>query len=199
MAARDNSRKDTVGWIKRARSGLAFQPLFESLPVSRYVENVLPGSEFRGRGMSFLNDSAPNCDHDSRRFKERLPVPHLLDGLRILVLEDEFLIAMDVEQLCRDHGAGEVVVARDLAEIDGRKVATQFDAAIVDLMLGGISTLEFAAGLRETGVPFVFASGYSDPDEIKASFPGVRLVTKPYSGEDLVEAVALAYGRGFPG
>ncbi|WP_411910207.1 response regulator [Mesorhizobium sp. CO1-1-4] len=149
--------------------------------------------------MSFLNDNAPNCDHDSPRFKEQLPVPRLLDGLRILVLEDEFLIAMDVEQLCRDHGAGEVVVARDLTEIDGRDVATQFDAAIVDLMLGGASTLEFAAGLRETGVPFVFASGYSDADEIKASFPGVRLVTKPYSGEDLVEAVALAYGRGAPG
>ncbi|MGX5826250.1 response regulator [Mesorhizobium sp. 43Arga] len=150
-------------------------------------------------GMSFLNDSAPNSDHDSPRFKERLPVTHLLDGLRILVLEDEFLIAMDVEQLCRDHGAGEVVIARDLAEVDGGKIAMQFDAAIVDLMLGGASTLEFAAGLRETGVPFVFASGYSDADEIKLSFPGVRLVTKPYSGEDLVEAVALAYGRGSAG
>ncbi|MEI9418173.1 response regulator [Mesorhizobium sp. Cs1321R2N1] len=126
-------------------------------------------------------------------------MPQLLDGLRILVLEDEYLIAMDVEQLCRDHGASEVVVARDLAEVDGRKVATDFDTAIVDLVLGGASTLEFAAGLREAGVPFVFASGYSDADEIKASFPGVRLVTKPYSGEDLVEAVALAYGHGSPG
>ncbi|MER9331696.1 response regulator [Mesorhizobium sp. M0152] len=120
---------------------------------------------------------------------------HLLDGLRILVLEDEFLIAMDVEQLCRDHGAGEVVIARDLAEIDDRKVVTQFDAAVVDLMLGGVSTLGFAAGLREAGMPFVFASGYSDAEEIKVSFPGVRLVAKPYSGEDLVEAVALACGR----
>src|SRR6476469_6347138 len=98
--------------------------------------------------MSFLNDNTRNSDHDSRPFKEPSPVPTLLDGLRILVLEDEFLIAMDVEQLCRDHGAQEVVIARDLTEIDDRKVATQFDAAIVDLMLGGTSTLEFAAGLR---------------------------------------------------
>ncbi|TPK85345.1 response regulator [Mesorhizobium sp. B2-4-12] len=149
--------------------------------------------------MSFLNDNAPNCDHDSGRLMERLPVPHLLDGLRILVLEDEFLIAMEVEQLCRDHGANEVVVARDLTEVDGRKIALQFDVAIVDLMLGGASTLEFAAGLRETGVPFVFASGYSDAHEIQVSFPEVRLVSKPYSGQDLVEAVALAYGRGSPG
>ena len=126
-------------------------------------------------------------------------MPPLLDGLRILVLEDEFLIAMDVEQLCRDHGAGEVVIARDLAEIDGRQVATHFDAAIVDLMLGATSTLDFASGLRAAGVPFVFASGYSDPDEIKASFPGVRLVGKPYSGDDLMQAVAAACGRAAPG
>ncbi|RVD18857.1 MULTISPECIES: response regulator [unclassified Mesorhizobium] len=122
-------------------------------------------------------------------------MPTLLDGLRILVLEDEFLIAMDVEQLCRDHGADEVVIARDLTEVDGREVATRFDAAIVDLMLGGASTIDFASGLRAAGIPFVFASGYSDVDEIKASFPGVRVVGKPYSGEDLVQAVAAACGR----
>ncbi|QPC90544.1 response regulator [Mesorhizobium sp. INR15] len=122
-------------------------------------------------------------------------VPLLLDGLRILVLEDEFLIAMDVEQLCRDHGAREVTIARDLTEMGERDIATRFDAAIVDLMLGGVSTLDFAAGLRNAGLPFVFASGYSDAEEIKASFPGIRLVAKPYSGEDLVEAVASACGR----
>jgi DNA-binding response OmpR family regulator len=122
-------------------------------------------------------------------------VPPLLEGLRILVLEDEFLIAMDVEQLCRDHGANDVVIARALAEIDEQKVVGEFDAAIVDLMLGGTSTLDFASRLRQSGLPFVFASGYSDPDEIKGSFPGIRLVTKPYSGTDLVEALAAACGR----
>lgn len=155
----------------------------------------MQGSRFPVGHMSFLNDSSPNNDHESLRFKESLPVPPLLDGMRVLVLEDEFLIAMDVEQLCRDNGAGEVMIARDLAEIDGLQITTQFDAAIVDLMLGGASTLEFAAGLREAGVPFVFASGYSDADEIKASFPGVRLVGKPYSGEDLIQALAAACGR----
>jgi CheY-like chemotaxis protein len=145
--------------------------------------------------MSFLNDIPRNSDHDSGRFKESLTVPPLLDGLRILVLEDEFLIAMDVEQLCRDNGAAEVEIARDLTEIDGREVGAQFDAAIVDLMLGGTSTLEFAFGLRQAGVPFVFASGYTDASEIKASFPGVKLIGKPYSGEDLVQALAEACGR----
>ena len=120
----------------------------------------------------------------------------LLDGLRILVLEDEFLIAADVEQLCRDYGAGEVVVAGDLAEIEPEHVAAQFDAAIVDLMLSGASTLGFASRLRESGLPFIFASGHSEVDELKTAFPEIRLVSKPFSGEDLVEAVAAACGRG---
>ncbi|MBZ9852086.1 response regulator [Mesorhizobium sp. CA14] len=125
-------------------------------------------------------------------------MPALLDGLRILVLEDEFLIALDIEQLCRDHGAAEVTIAREITEINGEALSPRFDAAVVDLMLAGVSTLDFAARLRSEGLPFVFASGYSDSDEIKDAFPDIRLVTKPFSGDDLVEAVALACGRAAP-
>lgn len=118
----------------------------------------------------------------------------LLDGLRVLVLEDEFLIAMDVEQLCRDNGAADVTIARDLAEIDlGGPLV--FDVAIVDLMLDGVSTLGFAAHLRERGIPFVFASGYSNLEELAVGFPGVPFVQKPYSSTDLVEAVVAASRR----
>ncbi|MGC3974971.1 MAG: hypothetical protein QM771_11380 [Nitrospira sp.] len=59
-----------------------------------------------------------------------------------------------------------------LGEIDGQALPARFDAAVVDLMLGGVSTLDFAARLRSEGVPFVFASGYSDSDDIKAFVPG---------------------------
>lgn len=122
-------------------------------------------------------------------------VPPLLDGLRILVLEDEFLIAMDVEQLCRDHGASDVVIVRHLSEIDPDGIDARFDAAIVDLRLGSVSTLDFARLLREHDVPFVFASGYGDADELAVSFPGIALVGKPYAGADLIEAVAAACAR----
>ncbi len=118
----------------------------------------------------------------------------LLDGLRILVLEDEALIAMDVEQLCLEHGASHVTVLGDLAEISAEAAATGFDAAILDLMLGGVSTLDFARQLRDREVPFVFASGYSGTEELKQAFPDVTLVNKPYSGIDLVEAVARSCG-----
>jgi DNA-binding response OmpR family regulator len=116
----------------------------------------------------------------------------LLDGMRILVLEDEFLIAMDVEQLCRDHGARDVTIFRSLEGLDPSAVAGH-DAAIIDVMLDGTSTLDFARNLHARGMPFVFASGYADSEEISRSFPGVTLVGKPYSGDDLIAAVASAY------
>jgi CheY-like chemotaxis protein len=118
-----------------------------------------------------------------------------LKGCRIIVLEDEFLIAMDVEQICRDNGATHVAIVRDLDDID-LETAQSFDAAIVDVMLGGSSTLEFAAGLLDAAIPFVFASGYTDNQELATKFPSVELISKPYSGDDLVGALARAIQTG---
>lgn len=115
----------------------------------------------------------------------------MLEGLRILVLEDEFLIAMDVEQLCRDHGARDVSIARSLEEVG----EADFDAAIIDVLLGDVSTLDFAAKLQEAGTPFVFASGYTDNGEVAKRFPDIAMIGKPYSGNDLVGAVLTACGR----
>jgi CheY-like chemotaxis protein len=138
-------------------------------------------------GQEFASTNRPS-------FQGVICLPALLDGLRILVLEDEALIAMDVEQLCRDGGAADVTVARDLDEIDLEGMAS-FDVAIVDLSLGGRSTLGLATLFRDRRIPFVFASGYSSQEEMAADFPGVPLVPKPYSGVDLVEAVAAVSGR----
>ena len=118
-------------------------------------------------------------------------MPALLNGLRVLLLEDEVLIAMDVEKLCLDNGAATVKTVRDLAETEAANPAL-FDIAIVDLRLGGQSTLGFARRLNEMDISFIFASGYTDIEEIAQEFPGVIFVPKPYSGNDLIDAVAVA-------
>ena len=125
-------------------------------------------------------------------FQEIFRLSGMLEGLKILLLEDEFLIAMDVEQLCLDHGAASVIAARSLDDLGD---TLDFDAAIVDLLLGGISTFDFADRLKDAGKPFVFASGYSDDAEVGKRFPGVTMVGKPYAGNDLIAAVAVACGR----
>ncbi|MGD9914497.1 MAG: response regulator [Rhizobiaceae bacterium] len=119
----------------------------------------------------------------------------LLDGLTVLVLEDEFLIAMDVEHLCTEHGAAAVHVVATMSKAVLADLP-RFDVGIIDLMLDGQSTLPFADELKAQGIPFVFASGYPDRKEFAERFPGVAIVTKPYSGEDLIEAAAAAHRSG---
>ncbi len=116
-----------------------------------------------------------------------------LDGLHILLVEDEYLIALDVETICLDHGATQVTIAGRLAELQDRSLTDGVDAAIVDLMINGVPTLNFAARLQQQGIPFIFATGHMMTDDIRARFPHVELVEKPYSGDDLVRALAAAH------
>jgi DNA-binding NarL/FixJ family response regulator len=119
-----------------------------------------------------------------------------LQGMRVLVMEDEYLIAMDVEQLCRDHGAEDVIILRKLEELGGNPIATHgFDAAIIDIRLGGETTLDFARQLTEQRVPFIIATGYSESETLLETFPDVTVVGKPYAGDALIEAIRGAIER----
>ncbi len=109
------------------------------------------------------------------------------------MLEDELLIAMDVEQTCLDHGADMVTIMRSLEDLGENPFGDhQFDCAILDLRLGGSSTICFAEQLRARLVPFVFATGLSDASEITRKFPDVAIASKPYSGEDLIGMLIAA-------
>lgn len=119
-----------------------------------------------------------------------------LAGMRILVMEDEYLIAMDVEQICRDHGAEDVLILRNLDEFERDPTTVEeFHAAIVDVMLSGVPTLDFAKRLSERRVPFVFATGFSKSEEMFSHFPEVQVVGKPYSGSTLIAAMTAAINR----
>lgn len=119
-----------------------------------------------------------------------------LAGKSVLVLEDEFLIAMDVEQLCHDNGARQVSIAKNLGEAGAVGYASgAIDIAILDVMLGNQPTFEFARRLVDHGVPFVFATGYTDPGIVAREFPGVEMVTKPYAATELVGALSAAIRR----
>jgi DNA-binding response OmpR family regulator len=121
-----------------------------------------------------------------------------LAGFRILILEDEYLIAMDVEQLCRDHGAEDAILIGDLDALEAELAGRRFDVAVIDAMLNGRSTLDFARQLQERDIPFVFATGYDDAAERFADFPGVPVVGKPYGGRELIKAIASVVGREAP-
>ncbi len=113
-----------------------------------------------------------------------------LEGLRVLVVEDESLIAIDVEQRCRDSGASGVTIVSTPARLDGD--VEFFDAAIVEVVLRGASTAGFARSLMRRGIPFVFGTAHADHQQLFREFPGVAVVSKPYGGADLVVTLARA-------
>jgi len=122
-----------------------------------------------------------------------------LAGKRILVMEDEHLIAMDVELLCREHGAAEVVLVHALDEAGAMLAADAApDAGILDVALAGQPTFGVARELAARGIPFVFATGHADAEGLFDDFPDVAVIGKPFAGRALMEALAAAIARTGP-
>jgi CheY-like chemotaxis protein len=116
-----------------------------------------------------------------------------LAGLRVLIVEDEFLIAMDVEQTCLEQGAAEVTIMRTVGEVnDALAQGRRYDIAILDLTVSGESTLDLAGGLRGASIPFIFATGYPDNPHITQAHPDAIVVAKPFMDSALVNALQSA-------
>ncbi len=112
-----------------------------------------------------------------------------LSGRRVLVVEDEALVAMLVEDALLDAGA-EVVgpvatVAEALQLLKGRLP----EAAVLDLNLAGETSTPVADELARRGVPFVVATGYG-ADGLPPGHANVPVLAKPYDPADLTAALA---------
>jgi CheY-like chemotaxis protein len=116
-----------------------------------------------------------------------------LDGANVLLLEDEFLIAMDAEQILKDLGAAKVEIAGTLADAERLAEGGRFDLAMLDVNINGQVSFPLAENLWRRGVAVVFATGY----EMKShGFPEFAVcVTKPYTGANLRKVFSMALGR----
>lgn len=126
-----------------------------------------------------------------------------LDGTRILVAEDEAVIAMMVEDTLIDAGAlvlGPVISVRDaLQMVEVAMGDGGITAAVLDVQLGDGKVLRVADALRARGVPFLFATGY-DGHPALDSHRGVPVLCKPYNPEDLIRVVGeLCHARASAG
>ena len=85
-----------------------------------------------------------------------------LTGVKVLLVEDEALVAMLVEDMLSDEGCDVVATAPRLDEAlaQAKNPALAFDVAILDLNLAGENTFPVAAVLKARGIPFAFATGY---------------------------------------
>lgn len=112
-------------------------------------------------------------------------------GLRVLIVEDEAIIAMTAEDMLDEIGCVTAGVAATLAEAEAAVSRGGFDVALLDINLNGVDSLPVAARLTAAGRPFVFTTGYGAGGR-DSRYDHVPLVTKPYQPKDLAEAIAQA-------
>jgi DNA-binding response OmpR family regulator len=114
------------------------------------------------------------------------PAQSPLQGLRVLVVEDEFLIAQEVSRILRSEGCevlGPVAIIDAAEEIVAREA---LNGAVLDVNLRGDLVFLLAQKLLVQGVPILFTTGY-DRDNIPDSFASCLLLQKPFSGRRLRE------------
>ncbi len=111
-----------------------------------------------------------------------------LEGKRVLVVEDEFLVAMMLEDMLVELGCTIAGVAAKPADAIELIASTQIDAAVLDVNLNGADSFPVAAALRNRGVPFIFATGYGG-SRLTPEFSDYVVVEKPYRLKDLSEAL----------
>ena len=112
-----------------------------------------------------------------------------LEGRRILVVEDDYMIAQDVAERLEREGA-EVIgpvpsVAASLRLIEKSGV----DVAVLDVNLGSENSFPIAQVLRDKDIPFLFSTGYNSAD-IPAEWQHVAVSMKPLRVADVAKLLS---------
>jgi CheY-like chemotaxis protein len=123
------------------------------------------------------------------------PLTGPLTGRRLLIVEDEALVAMMLEDMLESLGCVVVEVAgsvtRGLALAGDAGI--DLDAAVLDVNLGGEKVYPVAEMLTANGVPFIFSTGYGLAG-IAPGFAGVPALAKPFRPQALEAALLSVLG-----
>jgi two-component sensor histidine kinase len=116
------------------------------------------------------------------------------DRKSVLIVEDEAIIALDLEEIVGELGYD---VFRTVSSVaDGLKAleAGTPSLAIVDMNLAGHSSRPIAEALSARGVPLIFATGYADAGDLPESLARAPRLSKPISSSDLKRTIAELAG-----
>ena len=112
--------------------------------------------------------------------------------LCVLLVEDQLLIALDVEDMLRAIGVKTTYPASSADEGLQILSSTPPGIAILDINLGIGTSIPIADALAERKIPFIFATGYSDSALLPERLKSVPIVRKPYSEVALKSALSQA-------
>jgi CheY-like chemotaxis protein len=116
-------------------------------------------------------------------------------GKRFLVLDDEFLIALDIQQVLESAGAVSVTCTGNADDaLKAIKASPAFDLGVLDFRLSGTdSSLNVAAALAAAHTPFIFLTGLRGDEQMK-KFPNALVVEKPFDAKLLIDTIVRSLG-----
>jgi CheY-like chemotaxis protein len=110
---------------------------------------------------------------------------------KVLIVEDEMLIAMMLQDMVADAGLEVEGVANSLTAGIELARRADFDLAILDINLNGEEVYPVAEILRKRGIPFIFSTGYG-AGGVRSGFDGAPQVMKPFQQDLLMDALKTA-------
>jgi ActR/RegA family two-component response regulator len=115
----------------------------------------------------------------------------LLLGSRVLVAEDDVILALDVERSLRDAGAEIFGPAKTAADATALARTAPLTCAVLDVNLGCELVFPAAHVLRERGINTIFCTGY-DVHVLQQDWPNAQVLSKPVSSQRLIRAIRTA-------
>lgn len=193
-----------LDWVEECpfAIGAPNPPGFGSKVIDAGIETQLGGAierRWRADGVAFAITvparhfaSAPSPPPHERRPREPRPDPK---RLRVMVVDDEPLIAMMTGDMVAALGAAVVGPYTDVEAAEAALVGGRVDAALLDINMSGALCYELADRLAERKLPFAFVTGYQ-PKALPPRFSAVPVLTKPLDEDGLADVLsALAAGR----
>jgi DNA-binding NtrC family response regulator len=113
----------------------------------------------------------------------------VLSGCRVLVVEDEMIVAWLLEDILSDLGCAVVGPAASVKQALAMVGAEAIDAAVLDVNLDGEMSYPVADALAARGVPFVFSTGY-DKNRLLDGYRTFPALQKPFHRSDLGDTLA---------
>ncbi len=115
--------------------------------------------------------------------------------MRVLLVEDNFIIALDLADLVREAGVEPVGPVASVADALAKLAQGGIEAAILDVNLGEEDALAVADELGRNAIPFAFATGYNARDVLPPEHAGVPVLAKPYNGTEVRAVLAVLQAR----
>ncbi|NBJ10340.1 response regulator [Microvirga arsenatis] len=116
-----------------------------------------------------------------------------LNGLRILVVEDEAAISLLLEDMLLDFGCEVIGPAARLSVALDAVAREKVDLAILDVNVAGEPIYPVAEALAQRSIPFVFSTGYGSAG-IRDAFRDRPVLQKPFAQHDLKQKLLMARG-----